>query len=654
MLIQPESEEQKLRELLMESPGIFLMLRGHDQVIEFANKSMLQTINRKADIIGRPLLEVVPELRGQVFEKLLVKTFETGEPQHGTEEKAMFFRSGEHAENWFTYVLQPIFDTKGNVAGIMAMGFEVTEQVMARKKIEFSEAQYRQLIDGAYDYGIFMTDIKGEIITWNASIGRILGYSSEEFIGKPLELVYSEEDRKAGVPGQDIALALHSGRAESIQWNLRKDGSPFYAESVITLIRNKDGEPTGFTRIFRDITERIRAENAFREFQSASDKQKRLYEAVTGNTPDLIYVFDLDYKFIYANKALLNMWGKTWENAVGFGLLENGYEPWHAEMHEREIDHVAATKEPIRGEVSFPHATLGKRIYDYIFVPVINKHGVVEAVAGTTRDITELKKAEAALKQSSEELEALVAERTRELHRSNEDLQRFAHVASHDLKEPVRKVMTFSARIKDEFGRELPEAAANYLSKIEKAANRMYSMIEGVLQYSSFGAMDTPLENVDLNDLLDNIVSDLEITIQLKNADVEYHHLPVIKASPVLIYQLFYNLINNSLKFSKKGRKLLITIEAELIETPETDYSPGDRQIKVTVKDNGIGFRTEDVNRIFQPFARLNPKDQYEGTGLGLALCKNIVQRYGGSITAHGAPDKGATITILLPMNDEN
>lgn len=249
-------------------------------------------------------------------------------------------------------------------------------------------------------------------------------------------------------------------------------------------------------------------------------------------------------------------------------------------------------------------------------------------------------------------LEALVVERTKELQRSNEDLQRFAHVASHDLKEPVRKVMTFSARLRDEYGNELPENAANYLSKIEKAANRMFSMIEGVLQYSSFGAMETPHEAINLNDLMDNIVNDLEITIQQKNAEVKYNDLPSIKGSPVLIYQLFYNLINNSLKFSKKDVKLVVSVEAELIENKEPGSSQESRSIWITVHDNGIGFKDSDVNRIFQPFSRLNPKDQYEGTGLGLALCKNIVQRHGGAITAHGVPGDGAMITIMLPFNN--
>jgi len=148
-------------------------------------------------------------------------------------------------------------------------------------------------------------------------------------------------------------------------------------------------------------------EEALRESREKGEQQRRFYETITAGTPDLIYVFDLNYRFTYANTALLTMWGKTWENSVGKGLLENGYEPWHAEMHHREIDQVRMTKQPIRGEVTFPHATLGTRYYDYIFTPVFNDQGEVESVVGTTRDVTERKQFEQSLAQGSEELQAI-------------------------------------------------------------------------------------------------------------------------------------------------------------------------------------------------------------------------------------------------------
>ncbi|MES2454235.1 MAG: PAS domain S-box protein [Bacteroidota bacterium] len=188
---------------------------------------------------------------------------------------------------------------------------------------------------------------------------------------------------------------------------IRIDGSLGWTFSRAVPILDEKGEIIEWFGVASDITERKRAEEAIREAREQAEQQKRVYETITSGTPDLMYVFDLDYRFTYANSALLSMWGKTWETAVGKSLLENGYEPWHAEMHEREIDQIKATKLPVRGEVSFPHATLGKRIYDYILTPVFDADGEVEAVAGVTRDVTERHQWENSLKRKSEELQSI-------------------------------------------------------------------------------------------------------------------------------------------------------------------------------------------------------------------------------------------------------
>lgn len=188
---------------------------------------------------------------------------------------------------------------------------------------------------------------------------------------------------------------------------LRADRTPGWTFSRAVPILDDRGEIVEWFGTASDITERKKAEEALKESRALSDQQKRVYETITSSTPDLMYVFDLNYRFTYANSALLSMWGKTWEDAIGKRLLENGYEPWHAEMHEREIDQVKATKNSVRGEVSFPHATLGWRVYDYILTPVLNEQGEVEAVAGTTRDITERKQWEEALARGSEKLQAI-------------------------------------------------------------------------------------------------------------------------------------------------------------------------------------------------------------------------------------------------------
>jgi two-component system sensor histidine kinase VicK len=236
---------------------------------------------------------------------------------------------------------------------------------------------------------------------------------------------------------------------------LQADGNEGWMLSRAVPILDDNGDIIEWFGTATDITERKRTEDALREAKEQSEQQKRVYETITSGTPDLIYVFDLHYRFTYANSALLTMWGKTWDTAIGRNLLENGYEPWHAEMHEREIDLIRVVKQPVRGEVAFPHATLGRRVYDYILTPVFDDKGEVEAVAGITRDVTDRKESEQALAQSSDELQAI----NEEMAASNEELM----ATNDELALVNEKLITAQQKIKEkEVALRLAINAANF------------------------------------------------------------------------------------------------------------------------------------------------------------------------------------------------
>jgi signal transduction histidine kinase len=258
------------------------------------------------------------------------------------------------------------------------------------------------------------------------------------------------------------------------------------------------------------------------------------------------------------------------------------------------------------------------------------------------------------LQQYSNEMEALVLQRTEALARSNEDLQQFAHVASHDLKEPLRKISTFSNILSIEQQDALSDKGKLYLQKIEHASKRMSNMIEGVLAYSTVSVKEQPFEKADLNKIVADVENDLELAIVQKEALLQYCRLPLVHGIPLLLHQLFYNLVNNSLKFSKKDTKPVITITAETLNNDpsiNTHINNGNgivyEHIKIT--DNGIGFNPIYAEQMFGVFSRLHSKDQYEGTGLGLALCKKIVLRHNGAIWAEGQEGSGAVFHVLLP-----
>jgi PAS domain S-box-containing protein len=295
---------------------------------------------------------------------------------------------------------------------------------------------------------------------------------------------------------------------------------------------------------------------------------------------------------------------------------------------------------------------------NFIYSPLKDVHNLPIGVMVLAIDVSpqviarrKIEESEQALNQQASMLEKEVRKRTRELsqlnislQKSNDDLLQFAHVASHDLKEPVRKVKTFGNRLQDEYGAVIPDKGQEFLRKIQLSTDRIISMIDGVLNYSTLNSAEQTIDRIDLDEIFDQIEADLEVLIQEKNATFSRGSLCTIDGASVLIYQLFYNLINNALKFSKEEDKLVITITSEIVREGGKDMA------KLVIADNGIGFSEEHRERIFNTFTRLNSKDKYEGTGLGLALCKKIVERHHGHIGATGEKGKGASFTILLPI----
>ncbi len=245
----------------------------------------------------------------------------------------------------------------------------------------------------------------------------------------------------------------------------------------------------------------------------------------------------------------------------------------------------------------------------------------------------------------SKKMESLVEVRTEELARSNEDLQQFAHVASHDLKEPLRKIATFSNLLNETQKDSISDRGRVYLEKIELASKRMSHMIEGVLAYSTLNLQGQSFERINLNAILEEVENDLELAIIQKGAKISYPELPDVTGIHVLVYQLFYNLISNSLKFSKDNVPPEITLSTE--EVPRSGNQKN--FVRIVLKDNGIGFNNEYSEKIFGIFSRLNAKEKYEGTGLGLALCRKIVLRHGGEISASSEEGTGSRFDFTLP-----
>ncbi|MEX2673315.1 MAG: PAS domain S-box protein [Phycisphaeraceae bacterium] len=303
--------------------------------------------------------------------------------------------------------LEPMERLAQTAALVIGRHQEAAQRQQAEQAVRASDARWRGMID-ALPAAIYTTDAEGRLTHFNPAAVELSGRTPE--LGTEQWCVSWKLYYPDGKPmPQDqcpMATALREGRPVRGKQAIleRPDGKRIWFEPYPSPLHDDEGRVVGGINLLVDITEQKRAEAAVTRLVAEAERQKRLYETIISNTPDLVYVFDLNYRISFANDALLQMWGRTLEDSIGNSLLEVGYESWHAEMHEREIDQVIATKRPVRGMVPFQHATLGRRIYDYIMVPVLDDAGKVEAIAGTTRDVTERNEAQQALQESTEQL----------------------------------------------------------------------------------------------------------------------------------------------------------------------------------------------------------------------------------------------------------
>jgi light-regulated signal transduction histidine kinase (bacteriophytochrome) len=252
-----------------------------------------------------------------------------------------------------------------------------------------------------------------------------------------------------------------------------------------------------------------------------------------------------------------------------------------------------------------------------------------------------------------------VVRQAQELARSNAELEQFAYVASHDLQEPLRKVVTFGDRLKSKYGEALDDRGRDYLERMQDAAARMQVLISDLLTYSRVTTKAQPFTRVDLAKVAREVISDLEVRTEQLGGRVELGEMTTIEADPTQMRQLLQNLIGNGLKFHRPEERPVVKVGAQLLNGrgdlpvengPGAEAYSNDVRCRISVEDNGIGFDEKYVDRIFQVFQRLHGRSEYDGTGIGLATCRKIVERHGGSITAKSAPGQGAKFIVTLPV----
>lgn len=368
-------------------------------------------------------------------------------------------------------------------------------------------------------------------------------------------------------------------------------------------------------------------------------KLQRRYEQVLNSAGEGIYGLDLQGKATFVNPAAAKLTGWKVEEMIG--------------KLEADIFYRTATNTP-QNATSFAKKDgehLSEQIFsrkdgttftvEYIRTPIMEKGKMLGAVV-IFKDITERKRTEDAL-----------ARKAAELARSNAELEQFAYVASHDLQEPLRKIQAFGDRLKAKCDAVQLQEGRDYLERMQSAAARMQTLINDLLTFSRVISTTQPFVPVDLGQVTREVLTDLEVRIEQSKAKVEIGELPTIEADPLQMRQLLQNLIGNALKFQASNAQPVVAITAQIVKKPfgtggETE--PSDEICELIIKDNGIGFEEKYSEKIFAVFQRLHGRTEYEGTGVGLAVCRRITDRHGGSINAKSNLGEGATFIISLPV----
>ncbi len=359
-----------------------------------------------------------------------------------------------------------------------------------------------------------------------------------------------------------------------------------------------------------------------------------LMDSIVENIPHMIFVKDAkELRFVLFNKAGEELLGFPREQMIG----KNDYDFFPKE----EADFFTSKDRMVlngRQLVNIPEEVIhtrlkGPRILHTKKIPIFDESGEPRYLLGISEDITEKKKSEESLHQKTTDLARSNAER--------EQLKLFAYVASHDLQEPLQKIIGFGDLLKMNSSRELNTKSREYLDRMQVSAFRMGRLIDDLLKLATVSIEKQELLEVDLNKVCEQVISDLEHRIEISGASVEAGSLPTVKADWVQMCQLFQNLISNALKFKRPAEKPHVRIYAERLESGWS---------RICVEDNGIGFDLKNTERIFKPFERLHGRDEYEGNGIGLAICQKIAERHGGRLGAESSPGKGSKFLIEMPV----
>jgi len=506
-----------------------------------------------------------------------------------------------------------------------------------------SEERFRMMVDGVTDYAILTLDLSGHVTSWNPGAERLKGYRAEEIIGQYFSCFYPEEDVARGKPAMELEQAAASGRSEDEGWQVRKDGSRFWANGIITALRDESGRVRGFVKITRDMTERQRAAEDIHALNA--DLEGRVQERAAQlaqfkaalDEHAIVAITDARGKITYVNDKFCAISQYAREELIGHDhrIINSGHHPkafirdlwqtigsgrvWHGEIKNRAKD----------GTFYWVATTI---------VPFLDEHGKPLQYIAIRTDITERKQAEERVSRLNADLQIGSAQ----LVEANKELESFSYSVSHDLRAPLRHVHGYIEMLKRDAASQLSEKGQRYVKTITEASAEMGQLIDDLLAFSRTNRAEMRESSVDLNALVKDTIQGMEMSTMGRNITWQVAPLPAVVGDSAMIKQALANLVDNAVKYTRQRDPARIEIGSAGDE---------DGRTVLFVRDNGAGFDMKYVHKLFGVFQRLHRPEDFEGTGIGLATVRRIVARHGGRVWAEGAIEQGATFFFTLKQS---
>ena len=510
----------------------------------------------------------------------------------------------------------------GEVEGVFAAARDVTE----RKRVEQKLREQAALLDLAHD-AILLRSMDGRILFWSRGAVDLYGWSAEEILGKFAHTLLRTE---FPVSLEHLQTSIQKTREWEGELNhICRDGRAIVVASRWSLLRDEQGKPLAIMEINRDITDRKQAEEALRK---AWHYTRSLIEA----SLDPLVTISREGKITDVNQATEKITGVPRQRLIGTDFSNYFTQP---EMARRGYRQVFADGSVTDYPLALRHVSgkLTEVLYNASLFQ--NAAGEVEGVFAAARDVTERKRAEDEVRKLNEELEQRVAARTEELRVVNKELEAFNYAVAHDLRAPLRHIHGFAEMLADEARPVLTDSCKHQLDTILDSVQHMSQLLEDLLKLSRLGRQELCKQVRSANSLITEVVKALEPESKGREVEWRITDLPPVECDPALFKQVLVNLLSNALKFTRTRHPAIIEIGQTTINGESAIF----------IRDNGVGFSMKYADKLFGLFQRLHRQQDFEGTGVGLAIVQRIMHRHGGRVWAEAEPDKGATFYLSLP-----